>query len=450
MSGFLSGLLSGTQSSLQRRVDQTNQDRLQAAASRRFATQMAREDLRHAVADQQWQQSYDQRGQFHEDTLAQRQSEAEGVNTRAENALAQALKIAEMQEAGLTDRHTTTTNLQRLLEKGRNTRFVGQIDFEREIANLLEGGRNTRHGESLSLQDTLARLQEQGINTRHISTLMQRKDEADALNTYRNSALSQADRHFSGTLGMRQEELAQRVNEADAMNWYRENQANLGWAEHEARKLGGYYNRGGSGRPDGLSSQAYESIKNMADVFVKTQNDIGKRWWLVPDARQSPLQQARHFESMGAAIMNQLMTSTGGDPVEALKGLPVFWSHMLTSGEEGKYGAELQKDILHGVTPKNRYERYDAMYNAVMRGALRSIGQEIPQADSGITELQNDQPQSMTKAIQDWQLDRFAMTQPTSPISPLVGGMLLRDALKNTGLYKGFQNWGRSPENRIQ
>lgn len=439
---FLAGLLSGTQTALQRRIDQTNQDRLEHAASRQIATQYAREDLRNAVISDQWQQMFDQRGSQFDATLAQRQTESEAMlaqreaevdaaNTRAANALANAIKLTEMREKGLTTRHTATTNLQRELEGGRNTRFMGQLAFDREIANLLESGRNTRHGESLTLQDTLARLQERGINTRHAA------------------ALAQGDQHFYGTLGMRQDELAQRVSEAEAMNWYREQQNALGWAEHEARKLGGYYNRGGTGRPDGLSTQAYESIKNMADVFARTQNNSGAiKFWF--DPKKSVLQQSRDLEGMGAAIMNQLMTSTANDPVEAMKGLPVFWSHMITAGKEGEYGEELQRDLLSGITPGNEYQRFDAMYNAVMRGALKSIGQEIPQADSGITELQNDQPQSLTKALNDWGLTRHASTHPTHAVSPLVSGLLLRDALKGTEIYKGIQNWGRSEENRIQ
>lgn len=445
---FLAGILSGTQSTLQRRVDATNQERLEAAAARRYATEMRREDLRHAVADQQFQMTHDQRGQFHADNIAQQDRAIDAVNQRAADALASSERIAELLEGGRMTRHTTDTQLKRDLEAGVNRRFMGQIAFEKEIAELLEGGRNTRHGQSLTLQDTLARLQERGVNMRHSATLGQQQRELEALTDYRDRALSQADRHFSGTLGMRQAELGQRVNEANQANWYNQQRSALGWATLKAQIEGGYYNRGGTGRPDGLSTQAYESIKNMADVFVQTQNNIGKRWWIVPDARQSPLKQARHFEAMGAAIMNQLMTSTGGDPVEALKGLPVFWSHMLTSGEEGKYGAELQKDILHGVTSDNRYQRFDAMYNSVMRGALRYIGQEIPQQDSGITTVENDQPQSLTQALNDWGLTRHAMSHPTSVLSPIVTGLLLQDAIKGTDAYKGIMNWGKTPEYR--
>lgn len=379
---FLAGILSGTENALQRRVAQTRQDRADRAASRRYATQLAREDLRNAVADQQWQQVYDQRGDH--------------FNRRLTHDLAMQGNLFDhqkgMQQAGFTHDATMQGDLFDHQKGMQQAGFGHDITMQGNLFQHQKGMQQAGFGHDTAMQGNLFQHQKgmQQAGFGHDITMQGNLFKHQG--GLQQGRLAHEMQIHGGNLALRQDELAQRIAEAGDLDWYRRSQNALGWAELKARKDAGYYNRSGSGRPDGLSTQAYESIKNMADVFARTQNNSGAiQFWF--DPKKSVLQQARDLESMGAAIMNQLMTSTGNDAVEALKGLPVFWSHMITAGKEGEYGEELQRDLLSGITPGNEYQRFDAMYNAVMRGALASIGQSLPQADSGITELQNDQPQ---------------------------------------------------------
>ena len=188
-------------------------------------------------------------------------------------------------------------------------------------------------------------------------------------------------------------------------------------------------------------------MERLADLYAKTQNDVGAvGWWF--DPQRSALQQSRDLESMGETIMNQLMVAAGGDPTVALKGLPVFWSRLVTAGKDGEYGADLQKDLLFGTSAGNEYKRFDAMYESIERGAMKHLGVEMPTADSGITEIEAGEPQRLSQALADWGLVDYAKTMPTNPLSPLIMGGLLLDSPPIRDIKRSLNNIGRSPGNQ--